>query len=126
MPSLLRFGIFGDRSSRDHDAIHRHHMMHMPCDKCDVDQWNLLTSKNQPFGDAARQDLMLATWRYMRRTRSYLFFQLIEPEKYPDREGQNWVTPRTIVIPVDIVWALVSQRDAPIDPFCIHCDCYAN
>ena len=58
----------------------------------------------------------------------YLFFELVEPERYPDRaEDGAWMTPRFMVIPIDVVSLLVCwyQNDemTRFDEYCVSCDC---
>ena len=129
MSSVLRFGVYGNRESWCEYAIQTHEMAHEPCPICNLDQWHLRTMRNRsPRNVTPRNDLRLAMWRYTRRTRFYLFFELVEPERYPDRtEDGAWTTPRLMVIPIDIVGLLVcwyqSDEMTPFDEYCTNCDC---
>jgi hypothetical protein len=127
MPSIFRIGVYRDRSSVDVHATRFHQMSHQPCPECNLDQWQVMLCGTKAVGAPDRNDLIRALWRYIRRTRFYLFFELVQPRYYPDREGEEWCTPRTLIIPVDIVWALIiwpqNQETTPFDEYCTRCDC---
>ncbi|KAK3287588.1 hypothetical protein CYMTET_4911 [Cymbomonas tetramitiformis] len=103
MPSVYKFVDYFLAGPHDREMIATHNIQHLRCNDCQLEQWRLSTHYNVRNMERGRRDAGFASWRFVRRTRSHLVFELMARDgAYPDRAGNEWTTPRTMIVPADL------------------------
>jgi hypothetical protein len=106
MSSVLQFGIYGDERSRNAVAFDCHEIVRGVCANCKAE--NVVVSRDWSFiryQSIYDYDLIPAAYYFVRRTRFYLFFALMDQEEYPSADPftGGLITPRSLKIPVDMI-----------------------